>query len=296
MPRLVTCSNGHKLNVSDDLAGRKVRCPKCKEVLVVPAGDQVTGKPVAPRKPREDEVTARRQPARGAGSQEAAASGREKARRRPRPEADAGDDADSRKWRLKAERKKGRGRALPIVLVVVVLLLLGGAAGAYFLFKDILWPDSDKKTAGGPAGGATQRQGNRKPTDEEAARDTANRFLSAVRDGDEQNVRTLLTETANRKTQGQRISRPVGGNQPEQSFKLGAVKVDKDTAEVSVVLKLGTLEQNGALKLRRRGSSWAVYGISMPVDPLDPKSRTATLDWEHPEKFAEEMFGKGGDE
>jgi hypothetical protein len=40
MPIRVICGQGHKLNVPDNLAGQKVRCPKCKGVVVVPAGTE----------------------------------------------------------------------------------------------------------------------------------------------------------------------------------------------------------------------------------------------------------------
>jgi predicted Zn finger-like uncharacterized protein len=41
MPISVTCRGCEKrYRVQDDLAGRKIRCPKCREVIVVPeSGD-----------------------------------------------------------------------------------------------------------------------------------------------------------------------------------------------------------------------------------------------------------------
>ncbi len=36
MPIAVTCPCGRKARVKDEFAGRKIRCPECREVLVVP--------------------------------------------------------------------------------------------------------------------------------------------------------------------------------------------------------------------------------------------------------------------
>ncbi len=32
---IVTCANGHRLNVAEKFAGKKIKCPKCDDVLVV---------------------------------------------------------------------------------------------------------------------------------------------------------------------------------------------------------------------------------------------------------------------
>lgn len=37
MPIALSCSCGRALNVKDELAGKKIRCPACKDILTVPA-------------------------------------------------------------------------------------------------------------------------------------------------------------------------------------------------------------------------------------------------------------------
>jgi len=50
------CPNGHKLNVKDELAGRRALCPNCGARIVVPAADQ--GSRVASVSPAADSVGA----------------------------------------------------------------------------------------------------------------------------------------------------------------------------------------------------------------------------------------------
>lgn len=53
MPIQVTCGQGHKLNVPDNLAGRKVRCPRCQQVVGVPQEQVTLPQAPAPTKRRE---------------------------------------------------------------------------------------------------------------------------------------------------------------------------------------------------------------------------------------------------
>lgn len=43
MPIQVTCECGQKVAVKEEFVGRRVKCPKCKNPLVVSAGDKVQG-------------------------------------------------------------------------------------------------------------------------------------------------------------------------------------------------------------------------------------------------------------
>jgi len=46
----VRCSGGHELQVGDDLAGARIRCPQCKEIISVP--EFALDAPIAPPRPR----------------------------------------------------------------------------------------------------------------------------------------------------------------------------------------------------------------------------------------------------
>ncbi len=48
MPIRVTCQCGNSLNVPDALAGKSGKCPKCKQVIRIPAGPAVVGNAPAP--------------------------------------------------------------------------------------------------------------------------------------------------------------------------------------------------------------------------------------------------------
>ncbi len=49
---IVTCANGHRLSVAEKFAGRKVKCPKCEEIITVPSASlpevQPTARDIAP--------------------------------------------------------------------------------------------------------------------------------------------------------------------------------------------------------------------------------------------------------
>ncbi|HEY7426162.1 MAG TPA: hypothetical protein VH682_18170 [Gemmataceae bacterium] len=42
MPIALSCPCGRALNIKDEFAGRKIRCPECKSVLAVPAAEKET--------------------------------------------------------------------------------------------------------------------------------------------------------------------------------------------------------------------------------------------------------------
>ena len=51
MPIAATCACGKKLQVKDELAGKKVRCPDCKQPLTIPAAKPAPAKPPAAASP-----------------------------------------------------------------------------------------------------------------------------------------------------------------------------------------------------------------------------------------------------
>jgi hypothetical protein len=102
MQILVQCPKGHKLQVKEEYAGKKIRCPKCQEAVVVPAAEQAT---------RERESTlAATEPQRGADVKQAPVGG-------------AG-----------AKRPTGRGK-LPLFIGAGVIALMALAVAGYIVFK-----------------------------------------------------------------------------------------------------------------------------------------------------------------
>jgi hypothetical protein len=117
------CPCGKQLRVKEELAGRKVRCPGCAEVVPVPASQGVRAKPeTAPsaaqktreRRVRDEEETEQEEP-------------------RSRRERDS-DDGQKRK---KRKRKKGGSSTGLIVglIAAAVLALGGGGVGLFFLLR-----------------------------------------------------------------------------------------------------------------------------------------------------------------
>src|SRR5467141_1507321 len=67
MAILMVCSCGQEMVTEDEHAGRKVRCPTCKSIVVVPgtrrapAGAVVARRDVGPREEDEDDYRPRRE-------------------------------------------------------------------------------------------------------------------------------------------------------------------------------------------------------------------------------------------
>jgi hypothetical protein len=51
MPIRVTCQCGHSLAVPDNLAGKSGKCPKCQQILKIPASNEAASSPVAKQNP-----------------------------------------------------------------------------------------------------------------------------------------------------------------------------------------------------------------------------------------------------
>src|SRR4051794_1968250 len=44
MPIVIACDKGHRMKVGEEFAGRKVRCPTCHQVVIVPSPAAVAAK------------------------------------------------------------------------------------------------------------------------------------------------------------------------------------------------------------------------------------------------------------
>jgi hypothetical protein len=119
MPIPVSCACGKEFNVRDELAGRKVRCPVCQEVLAVPTADEDVAAGPPPR------------------------SGQ-----RPAFRDDDEDEAPPRRRRRKRDQPKSNAMLFALLGGGVLLLsccCLGVSAGGYFLF----FADKSKGSPGG---------------------------------------------------------------------------------------------------------------------------------------------------
>jgi hypothetical protein len=141
MPIIFSCACGKRLKVSDEKAGKKVRCPTCQEVVQVPKkapspvaaappGAAIKAKPPSRPQPK-DAVQAGRTPHPTAAMDETIDDDEVKPRK-----------GSGKKKRKKPEVKSGRG----------LYLALGGGALALILVAVlvwILWPTGQKTAAKG---------------------------------------------------------------------------------------------------------------------------------------------------
>jgi hypothetical protein len=131
------CACGKEIRVKDELAGKKVRCPSCQAVLIVPQLDEEEDEPPpAKKRAKRDEDETPRRPTR----EEALAA---KPRRRPskaEEEEEEEEEEDERPQRAKRGKKGpekqkggaplalwlglGGGGLLVVALVVVVIVVL----------------------------------------------------------------------------------------------------------------------------------------------------------------------------
>jgi predicted Zn finger-like uncharacterized protein len=147
MPFTTACPNcAARLQVPDNLNGKRVRCKRCSEAFVAepPAEDDEDPTPApakARSRPRDDD---------------------ERPSKRSRPAADedeTDEEEDDRPARKKKKAKKKQGvPPLVIGLVLGGVILVGGGIGAFFLLKDDKKDDTelaaDKGKSGGDVGGA----------------------------------------------------------------------------------------------------------------------------------------------
>jgi hypothetical protein len=114
MPLVVTCDCGKSLKVKDSLAGKRIRCPECQELLTVPAAE-------------EEEPAADEEPAPKMAPARAPAKAATKAKRRPEPEDDDEEEEEERP-RARAKKKKGKAQAEHSSPNLLLLLGIGGGA------------------------------------------------------------------------------------------------------------------------------------------------------------------------
>jgi hypothetical protein len=188
MPIAVLCPTcSARLNAPDASAGKKVKCPKCRNPMIIPGPAAAPVPPPPPPRPAPAAPPPAPAPAPPAGAlpfdfDAAASSGRKTGRRPPDPEAldlddneppparrgPGGrkpsrprdeDDEDDRPRRRQPARTGGPPLVLILVLVGVLgLFCVGGVGvGAYFLFveKDDTTAGTAKATA--PHGGGTAK-------------------------------------------------------------------------------------------------------------------------------------------
>jgi hypothetical protein len=156
----VACSGcGGRFRAPGTLAGKKVRCPKCKGVIEVPAPAPVPEpEPEAveeiPEAPEEEPAAAGEEPAKGVapkrGTREIAAGGRGRlVARSSRLAAMRDRAARGRGASAASEPRKGKG--VLIAIIAVALVALGG--GGFSVWKFVL-----KKPAAEQSGTPSQGQ------------------------------------------------------------------------------------------------------------------------------------------
>lgn len=125
MPIALSCPCGRSLNVKGDLAGRKIRCPECQDVLKVPGGEEEEYVDVQPVEDEEE-----RRP-----------------KRRKAPELDD-EDKPRKKSKVRASRSEGGGfgsihagslGGIAMMVVAVVWFVLGLKGGYIFYYPPVLF-------------------------------------------------------------------------------------------------------------------------------------------------------------
>src|SRR5947209_19146158 len=133
--RIICTSCGKALQVRDEFAGKKVKCPGCGTVLT--AGAAATPAAVKPAAAvRAAPKAAARAPA-------------------PVHEADE-EDADERPVRARGKRAGAGASLLWLWVTLGILVVAGAGVGGYFLF----FAPSKQPTTKGNVGPLTQNQGN----------------------------------------------------------------------------------------------------------------------------------------
>jgi hypothetical protein len=163
MPIAVVCPGCNaRLNAPDAAAGKTVKCPKCKEPLVIPspeadAGFETVDEPAAPSKkpPTPVKVPAVKTDVTVDDGEEEDVKPRAK-KMRDDDEDDEGEDRRRKKGKGKKKAKAGGSPLLLIGAIAGFVLLLGGGFCIYWF---ALRGDSTKETAGtatGPPSGPRQ--------------------------------------------------------------------------------------------------------------------------------------------
>lgn len=163
MPVSLSCDCGKKLKVKDELAGKKIRCPGCSDVLIVPAGvsrgsdlaKQAIRAVPPPLRRRadpdddDDDDLPRRRPSR---PPEAPPLHRERRRERDLDDDDDLDDVPRKKKRKKPKPRRSSGgggggiainpeivSGLLMMVGAVVWFILGLSKGIIFFYPPVLF-------------------------------------------------------------------------------------------------------------------------------------------------------------
>ncbi len=117
MPIRFSCHEcGKQLQTQDDFVGKKVRCPGCKIVLVVPGPDTaITSTPPESQSPTP--TTSKQEGVRATSPV-------------PRPR----NEDKTTKPSTRSGRKKKK-QSFPIVAILLLLILIGGGAGAFYYYN-----------------------------------------------------------------------------------------------------------------------------------------------------------------
>lgn len=145
MPITIACGCGRSLKVRDELAGRKVRCPGCSDVLTVPAADSAAEAESAPLAVGPPPLP----PSRSATWDEPRPSARSRRRRDEDDDDEDEDDEDRERSRRRARmraREQSSGGALSggsvngsiaiglLMMLGAVIWFFGGLAAGYIFF------------------------------------------------------------------------------------------------------------------------------------------------------------------
>ncbi|MAT16778.1 MAG: hypothetical protein CMJ46_16085 [Planctomyces sp.] len=121
----VACPQGHRLKISEQHAGKKVRCPKCETVFRVPAAGEVAAatasKPTTAKKPAAKPATSPKAPT--------------AATAKPAPEVKAAKPAKAKSAR-KSDTEKKSSTMKMVMIVGLILILAGGGAAGYLYFMN----------------------------------------------------------------------------------------------------------------------------------------------------------------
>lgn len=153
MPIRTECTSCQKkLQVRDDLVGKKVKCPGCGTAFVVAASpaaaDKVAAKPMAKKAPppRDDDDVEKKVAAKPAPKKAPPPPPMDddedmddvpvkaKGKKAPPPEDDDDEDSDDAPARSRGKAKKSGGSAKLWIGIAAAVLLLGGSVTAYFMF------------------------------------------------------------------------------------------------------------------------------------------------------------------
>jgi WD40 repeat protein/phage FluMu protein Com len=304
----VTCSNGHRLSARDDLAGKKVRCPKCQSILKLPATSPSTDRP---SRTTQETVTLETNkisircsnghkllaPAKLAGKQA----------RCPKckkivdvpivhsivPQTEASTQAflpeknplmndlsgfeepePSPLQRTNTKWTTRRWKVLAATAVVLLVLVAGGLS--IFLLRGTQEPT------------IVRPERSASITDKEAIHEVVTQMAEA---DDEATANALLTDRARAevtkpKPTGNGISIDFAKSNPFKSmpggtFEVDAIAVTGDTAQAKLIAKeAGEVQGVLSVLLRREASNWRIYGFTTQWDPTDPET-ALTIDLEN---------------